>query len=53
MPFGKHKGEEFSKIPMSYWNWALANFDALNEESDNFDPDFAASVAHLLGEKLG
>jgi len=49
MPFGKHKGELMVDIPKSYWRWATQNMDSLNEEADNFDPDFAASVHHALG----
>lgn len=49
MPFGKHKGELMTDIPTSYWRWALSNMDSLNEEADNFDPDFAASVHRALG----
>jgi exodeoxyribonuclease X len=48
MPFGKHKGELMTDVPRSYWKWALENMDSLNEEADNFDPDFAASVAVCL-----
>lgn len=49
MPFGKHKGELMTEVPHSYWKWAMQNMDSLNEEADNFDPDFAASVHHALG----
>ena len=49
MPFGKHKGELMTEIPHSYWKWAMQNMDSLNEEADNFDPDFAASVHRALG----
>lgn len=49
MPIGKHKGELMKDVPRSYWRWAVQNMDSLNEESDNFDPDFAASVHHALG----
>ena len=35
-------------IPKDYWKWALENMDSLNEQKDNFDPDFAASVHHAL-----
>jgi len=49
MPFGKHKGELMTEVPRSYWQWATKNMDSLNEEADNFDPDFAASVHHALG----
>jgi exodeoxyribonuclease X len=49
MMFGKHKGELMSEIPKSYWLWATKNMDSLDEEADNFDPDFAASVHRALG----
>jgi len=49
MPFGKHKNELMTDIPHSYWKWAMQNMDSLNEEADNFDPDFAASVHRALG----
>lgn len=49
MPFGKHKGELMVDVPKSYWMWATKNMDSLNEDADNFDPDFAASVHHALG----
>lgn len=49
MPFGKHKGELMTEVPQSYWKWATQNMDSLNEEADNFDPDFAASVHKALG----
>jgi len=51
MPFGKHKGQKLVDIPMSYWRWALENMDSLDETKDNFDKDFAASVAIAL-EKI-
>jgi len=49
MPFGKHKGELMTAIPQSYWEWGMKNTDWFNEEADNFDPDFAASVHRALG----
>jgi DNA polymerase III epsilon subunit-like protein len=49
MPFGKHKGELMTDVPHSYWKWAMQNMDSLNEEADNYDPDFAASVHRALG----
>lgn len=49
MPFGKHKNELMTEVPKSYWKWAMQNMDSLNEEADNFDPDFAASVHKALG----
>jgi exodeoxyribonuclease X len=51
MPFGKHKGQKLVDIPMSYWKWALENMDSLDENKENFDKDFAASVAIAL-EKI-
>jgi exodeoxyribonuclease X len=52
MPFGKHKGELMDNIPVSYIQWSLKNMDSLNEDADNFDPDFAASISATL-EKRG
>ncbi len=49
MPFGKHKGELMTEVPHSYWKWAMTNMDSLNEQADNYDPDFAASVHVALG----
>ena len=48
MQFGKHKGENINDIPLSYFQWALKNMDTLNEDSDKFDPDFAATIAATL-----
>jgi DNA polymerase III epsilon subunit-like protein len=48
MPFGKHTGKRFEDIPMEYWNWALANMDALQEDNKKYDPDLAASVVSAL-----
>lgn len=45
MPFGKHKGEKLTSIPLSYWQWALENMDSLQEDKPEYDKDFAASVA--------
>jgi len=53
MPFGKHKGKLIKDVPMDYWTWALNNVDSLQEDKDEYDPDFAASVAKVLEEKLG
>ena len=49
MPFGKHKGDLMADVPHSYWKWAMMNMDSLNEDADNYDPDFAASVHKALG----
>lgn len=48
MTFGKHKGELFTDIPLSYWKWALANMKSLNENEDEYDRDFAASLTIAL-----
>lgn len=52
MPFGKHKGQKLTEIPLSYWSWALANMEALKEDSQGYDPDFAASVQQALNNIL-
>lgn len=48
MPFGKHKGKRFEDIPMDYWKWAFEKMDALNEESEQYDPDLAHSIITAL-----
>lgn len=48
MPFGKHKGELMSSIPISYWQWGMKNTDWFNEEADNYDPDLAASINKVI-----
>lgn len=52
MPFGKHKGKKFTDVPISYWQWALDNFDSLNEKDSAYDKDFATSVAVAIEEIL-
>lgn len=52
MPFGKHKGKKFTEVPISYWQWAMDNFDSLNEKDSAFDKDFATSVAVAIEEIL-
>ena len=52
MTFGKHKGKDLSEVPISYWQWALDNFDSLDEEDSAYDRDFAASVALAVEQKL-
>lgn len=52
MPFGKHKGKKFVDVPISYWQWALENFDSLNEEDSAYDKDFSTSVAIAIEEIL-
>lgn len=49
MPFGKHKNELMTDIPISYWKWCIQNMDTLNETADNYDPDLAASIHKALG----
>jgi len=48
MPFGKHKGKKLTEVPIDYWQWALENFNALNEEDSAYDKDFAASVTQAI-----
>lgn len=50
MPFGKHRGEKLTSIPLSYWQWALAEMNSLQEDKPEYDPDFAASVAKAVEE---
>jgi len=52
MPFGKHKGLKLKEVPISYWHWAVANVDSLNEENPAYDKDFAASVDTVIEELL-
>ncbi len=52
MPFGKHKGTKLVEVPISYWQWATANVDSLNEENPAYDKDFAASVDSAISEIL-
>ncbi len=51
MPFGKHKGQLLKDIPKSYFDWMLLNSDILKEDSDGYDPDFAASVEDELNRR--
>ena len=53
MPFGKHKNQRMETIPLSYWSWALKNMDSLKEDSDDYDPDFAASIEHAIELQTG
>lgn len=48
MPFGKHKGKPLTEVPADYWAWALDNMNSLNENHDDYDPDFAASVINAF-----
>ena len=47
-PFGKHKGELLTDIPMSYWSWAIKNTNWFDESADNYDADLAASINIVL-----
>lgn len=49
MPFGKHQGELMTDVPKSYWRWATEKMNSLNENSEEFDADLAASVHKALG----
>lgn len=51
MMFGKYKGKPIEEVTLSYWQWALENFDSLDEEDSAYDKDFATSVA-LAIEKI-
>lgn len=51
-PFGKHKGQKFDDIPVSYWKWALDNIDALDPDSEKYDVDLSTSVFNYLESKL-
>lgn len=48
MPFGKHKGQLMTDVPVSYWNWAMNNTHWFDETADNFDPDLLASISRAL-----
>lgn len=48
MPFGKHRGELMTSIPISYWQWAMNNTHWFDETADNFDPDLMASIHAAL-----
>lgn len=50
MPFGKHKGKPLIEVPLSYWTWALKNMTSLDETSEEFDKDFAASVESAVSQ---
>lgn len=48
MSFGKYKNVLMKDIPKDYWMWALNNFDSLDDSTENFDPDLAASINYAL-----
>ena len=48
MTFGKHKGRDMVDVPLDYWQWALENFDSLDENDSAYDRDFAASVTKAI-----
>lgn len=52
MPFGKHQGKKLTQVPISYWQWALENFDSLDENDSAYDRDFAASVSDAIEQIL-
>jgi DNA polymerase III epsilon subunit-like protein len=52
MPFGKHKGKKLTEVPADYWAWALDNMNSLNENHDDYDADFAASVINAFDGQL-
>lgn len=52
VPFGKHRGLSFYEVPLSYWSWALDNMESLNENSEQYDPDLAASVVDAVEKAM-
>lgn len=52
MPFGKHKGEPLSEVPLSYLSWAIDNTDFLNESHTNYDEDLATSILKAVDERV-
>lgn len=44
MPFGKHKGEQMSVVPLNYLEWMIRNSDILNTDNPNYDVDFAYTI---------
>lgn len=50
MPFGKHRGQLMTTVPMSYWKWAMDNTHWFDESADNFDPDLMASINMAISE---
>lgn len=44
MPFGKHKGEQMSTVPLNYIEWMIRNSDVLDEANPNYDMDFAYTL---------
>lgn len=51
MPFGKHKGEQMSVVPLNYIEWMIRNSDVLNEDQPNYDMDFAHTLAAEYSER--
>lgn len=51
-PFGKHKGKLLEEIETDYYQWAIANLDALKEDSQIYDKDLAESVVIELEKRL-
>lgn len=39
MPFGKHKGEPMSTVPLNYIEWMITNSDILDASNPNCDKD--------------
>lgn len=52
MPFGKHAGQPLESVPLSYWDWALANIPSLQEDAPEYDYDFASSVINAIESQL-
>lgn len=45
MPFGKHKGELMSVVPLNYIEWMIKNSDILDDTNPNYDADLAHTLA--------
>lgn len=45
VPFGKHKGEPFSVVPMSYWSWCFENMDQFDDKNEvAYDEDLVSTI---------
>lgn len=40
MPFGKHKGELLSEIPLEYLQWVISNLDISERLNDAIEDEF-------------
>lgn len=50
VPFGKHRGKDFSDVPEDYWSWCFENMEQFNDKNPlSYDEDLVMSVARALG----